>query len=459
MNDRSENIEQFVHWFRQSSPYINAHRGRTFVVYFGGDFIQSASSSNAYTGFIHDLVLLNALGVRLVLIHGAEPQIDSHLSALGIETRRAEGLRITDENLLPHVKSVVGSLRMDIETLLSRGVANTPLTGLVSSNHVHIAGGNFVTAQPLGVRNGIDFHHTGEVRRIDTESINNRLADNNIVLLSPLGYSPSGEIFSLGGLHLATETAIALKADKLLVLGKDLEIKDTDGESIHQMNLREAEHRAKQMADNNTPVHRGFAYALHACQQGVSRVHLIDQDNDGALLLELFTRDGLGTLISAGNYDTVRQATIDDIGGILELIEPLEESGVLVRRSRERLEMEIHHFTIMERDGMITAVAALYPFPDDGFAELACLAVHPDYDRQGRGASMLAIIEQQTKKLGLQDLFVLTSRTAHWFVERGFQQAELAALPIKRQELYNYQRRSKVFIKKIKASRPLVSRK
>ncbi|MDH5694909.1 MAG: amino-acid N-acetyltransferase, partial [Gammaproteobacteria bacterium] len=350
MSDRPKNIDEFVAWFRNTSPYINAHRGKTFVVYFHGEVI----GSDPYLGLIQDLILLNTLGVRIVLVHGAEPQIDTHLDALQIKTRRVNGLRITDNIVLPHVKAVLGSMRMDIETLLSRGVINTPNLGL----QVHVAGGNFVTAQPLGVIDGVDFHHTGQVRKIDTQSISNRLSENNIVLLSPLGYSPTGEIFSLSGLELASKTAVALKADKLILLGEDVCIRDSDDSPIYQMNLREAEHRLEALSKSGNHSPRDFQFATEACRLGVRRVHLLDQNQDGALLIELFTRDGTGTLISSANYDTVRQATIDDIAGILELIRPLEESGVLVRRSRERLETEIDYFTVMERDGMIIACAA-----------------------------------------------------------------------------------------------------
>ena len=430
---------QFVHWFRHSSPYINAHRGRCFVIAFGGEVV----AADNFHHLIHDLSLLNSLGVKLVLVHGARPQIDARLHHAGIGSRRFQGLRITDDAVLAEVKAAVGTVRMDIEALLSMGLANSPMAGA----RIRVAGGNLVTARPLGVVEGVDFCHTGEVRRIDSAAIRRQLDDGAMVLLSPIGYSPTGEIFNLHMEELAAATAIQLRADKLIYLGESAALRDEHDRLITHLTPTQAE----PLVDPQRPF---LACALQACRQGVRRVHLLDSQRDDALLLELFSRNGSGTLISADSYDTVRQASIEDVGGILELIEPLERQGILVRRSRERLEMEIDHFTVMERDGMIVACAALYPFAEEGLGELACLAVHADYRREGRGDRLLHIIQQQARQLGLQRLFVLTSRTAHWFRERGFEPGELDTLPVQKQHLYNYQRRSKVFVKTLPDERP-----
>ncbi len=431
---------QFVHWFRHSSPYINAHRGRTFVIAFDG----AAVAAGNFPELIHDISLLNSLGVRLVLVHGARPQIDARLEIAGIGSQQHQGRRITDDATLAEVKAAVGVVRMNIEAQLSMGLANSPMAGA----RIRVSSGNLVTARPLGIIGGIDFCHTGEVRRIDTEAIRRQLDDETIVLLSPVGYSPTGEIFNLRFEEVATATAIQLKADKLIFLTDNAELRNKQGQVVTHMTPRQADAYLRQENHSLLPM------ALRACRQGVRRAHLLDRRQPGALLLELFSRNGSGTLISADSYDTVRQANIEDVGGILELIEPLERDGILVRRSRERLEMEIGHFTVMERDGMIIACAALYPFPQEALGELACLAVHPDYQREGRGDQLLNLIESQASHQGLRRLFVLTSRTAHWFQERGFAPATLHDLPLQRQSLYNYQRRSKVFVKTLSPERP-----
>ena len=436
-NDTS-NLNQFIHWFRQSSPYIHAFRGRTFVLAFDGDAIADSDFAN----LIHDIALLSALGIRLVLVHGARPQIEKRLKEQGTKIDYVNGLRITDDKALACVKEAAGSVRVEIEALLSMGVANSPMAGA----SIRVASGNFVTAQPLGVRDGIDYGHTGTVRRIDTEAITQRLDNNAIVLLSPLGYSPTGEVFNLTANEVATATAVNLKADKLLFLTETKGIHDTEQHLLREISIEQAQQlltRQQTAADEL----QYLEHAVKACQQGVKRAHLINRQIDGGLLQELFTRDGIGTLITAEHYEDTRQATIDDIGGILELIEPLENNGVLVRRSREQLELEIDNFTVVERDGAVIACAALYPLADEQITELACLAVHPDYRNANRGNLLLSLLEKQSKQASIKQIFVLTTHTAHWFQERGYETGQIEQLPVERQALYNYQRKSKVFIK------------
>ena len=429
--------QQFVNWFRSSSPYIHAHRGRTFVILFGGEAVEDAGFPN----LIHDIALLNSLGVRLVLVHGARPQIARQLAALGLESRFEAGCRITDKASLPGVEQAVGQVRMNIEARLSMGLPNTPMSGA----KLRVVSGNFVTARPYGIRNGVDFCYTGEVRKIDVAAIHQHLQQSNVVLLSPVGYSPTGEIFNLRAEEVATATAASLKADKLIILMENNGVTDASGQFIAQLNLGEAERWLQQQGptiDDDTQRH--LASAVGACKAGVGRAHLVSRQADGALLLELYTRDGRGTLITAELYEGVRPATIDDVGGILELIKPLEEQGVLARRSREQLELEIERFTVIDRDGMIIACAALYPFAEEQAGELACLAVHPDYRQQGRADTLLAHIENQAKTQNLDKLLILTTHTTHWFLERGFAEEPLEALPVARRRLYNYQRNSKV---------------
>lgn len=434
--------QTFVRWFRDFSPYINAFRGRTFVIAFGGEVIAEAQ----FASMVHDIALLNSLGVRLVLVSGARPQIAQRLEERGVEMHYVNGLRITDEAALACVKEATGTVRVEIEALLSMGLANSPMAGA----HIRVASGNFVTAKPLGVRDGIDYLHTGEVRRIDGEAIHRQLNEGAIVLLPPLGYSPTGEVFNLSAEDVATEAAIELRADKLIYLLDSPGLQQEDGSLIRELNLKEAESYLKQAHSTlEEPLTRALDSAHYACTKGVKRAHLIDRHLDGSLLMELFTRDGIGTLISAKRYEDIRQATIDDVGGILELLAPLENEGVLVRRSRERLETEIDHFTVVERDGTIIACAALYPFAEERFGELACLAVRAEYRSEGRGDILLDYLTLQARARNINRLFVLTTRTAHWFLERGFAEAPISELPVARQQLYNFQRRSKVFIKPI----------
>ncbi len=428
----------FVRWFRDSAPYINAFRGRTFVVMFGGEAVQDTQ----FAGLIHDLALLNSLGIRLVLVHGARPQIESRLKTRGADMHYVNGLRITDDEALACVKEAAGSVRVEIEALLSMGLANSPMAGAC----IRVASGNAVIARPLGVHEGVDYQHTGEVRRIDSEALRAQLDQGSVVLLSPIGYSPTGEVFNLSAEDVASSAAIALRADKVLYLVEGPGLRDSRKRLTRELSLAEAEQVLASRRKLPEEMQRVLGRAVNLCRHEVKRVHLVPRHVDGALLQELFTRDGIGTLISADRYEGTRQASIDDVTGILELIAPLEEAGLLVRRSRERLEMEIERFTVVERDGTIIACAALYPL-DGSAAELACLAVHPDYRGQGRGDALLQYLERSAVDAGIRRLFVLSTKASHWFRERGFAPAEPKTLPAKRQAMYNYRRNSKVFVK------------
>ncbi len=432
---------QFVDWFRQSSPYIHAFRGRMFVVAFGGDVV----AGEGFAHLVHDLALLNSLGIKLVLVHGARPQIEQRLKEANAKIDYINNLRVTNDKALPCVQQAIASVRVEIEAQLSMGLANSPMAGA----RIRVASGNFVTAQPLGIHDGIDYQHTGKVRRIDVDGIEQQHAHNSIVLLSPLGYSPTGEIFNLSLNDVACSAAVQLQADKLIHLTELYGSKASRKKFLRQFSVSEAEKFLNKQNKPNETFSRDMQSATHACRHGVQRAHLIDQHIDGGLLLELFTRDGVGSLITDDIYEGLRQADINDVGGIIELISPLEENGTLVKRSREHLETEIEQFTVVERDGMIIACAALYPTNKQAMVELACLAVHPDYQNEGRGDHLLNWMEQQVKAMGGEKLFVLTTHTAHWFRERGFKAADIKGLPGKRRSLYNYQRNSKIFIKNI----------
>lgn len=434
----------FVHWFRSAAPYIHGFRGKTFVIAFGGELV----ADGAFVQLAHDVNLLNSLGVRLVLVHGVRPQVEARLTENGAALHYVGGLRVTDDAALACVKEAAGTVRVEIEALLSLGIANTPMAGA----DIRVASGNFVTAQPLGVREGVDLLHTGEVRKIDAAAIRRRLDQHDIVLLSPIGYSPTGEIFNLSLEDVATQAAVELAADKLIFL-MDTEGVPASGRAIHnaltvaearQVLEKAARARARKLPEDVTYY---LPCAIAACTQGVKRAHLISRHRDGALLSELFTREGVGTLITPTPLETLRAATIDDVGGILGLIEPLEREGILVRRSRELLEIEIDRFLVLESDGVVAGCAALYPFPEEKAAELACLAVAKDFRGRGFGDLLLEEAEKRGKKAGLKKLFVLTTRTEHWFEERGFVDSSPHNLPKRKQMLYNYQRKSKVLEK------------
>jgi amino-acid N-acetyltransferase len=430
---QNSNMQQHVKWFRGSAPYINAHRNKTFVLYLGGD----ALAHDNFENIVSDIALLHSLGVRLILVHGARPQIDQNLLERGIPCSFHENIRITDAPVLSSVQETIGKLRIQIEARLSTGIINSPMHGA----EIDLSSGNFVKARPLGIRDGVDFEHTGEVRKVNIKAITQHLEDGALVLVSPLGYSPTGEIFNLSATVLATRVATDMRAEKIIYFDDQQGLLNAKGKVIDE--IQPSEISTTKFHNDKVPVQ--LELAAHACQNGVNRCHLISFTQDGALLEELFTRDGAGTQVCKESYEQIRPATIEDVAGIIELIRPLEEQGALVKRSRELLETEISCFNVIIRDGTVVGCAALYPFEQSG--ELASLATHPDYRNNARGELLLQVIEKQARKLGLGSLFVLTTQSAHWFQERGFELVAPDQLPSEKKSLYNYQRNSRVFSK------------
>jgi amino-acid N-acetyltransferase len=448
--------QEFVSWFRSVAPYIHAFGGKTFVIAFGGEVVDDGQ----LVSLSHDLNLLASLEVRIVLVHGARPQIESRLKRANLKTKLAGGLRVTDDQAMEVVKEANGSIRVEIESLLSMGLVNSPMAG----SDIRVASGNFVTAKPIGVLEGVDLQHTGEVRKVDGIAIQKRIDDGEMVLLSPLGYSPTGEAFNLSLEDVAVSTAIALDADKLIFLMDSSGVHNARGELLREMTAQKAKNLLQHVKNNHSKngqiksqdapnITEDEAYylpaAIRACDHGVARTHLICRHTDGAILQELFTHDGIGTMVTEMPLESMRQAEIDDVGALLQLIEPLEAEGILVRRGRERLEMEIEQFYVMEHDGRVIGCAALYPFAQEKMAEFACLAIHPAYRGGGRGDRLFHYCEEQAKEAGFETIFCLTTRTEHWFLERGFIEKTVTDLPTEKQKIYNLQRRSKVFVKKL----------
>jgi len=435
--------KSFVTWFRNAAPYINAHRGKTVVLMFGGEAVQHPNFAN----IIHDIALLRSLGVKLVIVHGARPQIAQRAQLLGVEQQFEQHLRITDPLTLMAVKDATGSLRVHIEALLTTGLANSPMYG----SEIRVGTGNFVIARPIGIKHGVDYQHTGLVRRIDTVGINAQLEFGSIVLLSPVGYSTTGEVFNLALEDVATQTAISLGADKLITFTEDDGLLDSDNTLIRSCSVRKVKELLDNYGEQETDHVRQLLLRaiIQTGENGVERCHCVSYQSETALLQELFTRDGAGTLIAKDHKEQIATASIDDVGGILELIQPLEEEGVLVKRSRKLLEMEIDRFIVLKKEEVIIACAAMYPYPEVNMGELACVVIHPDYRKGNRGERLISAVEAFAKRQKLEQLFVLTTVSGHWFQEQGFEETTIDELPDKKKELYNYQRKSKVLIKSV----------
>jgi amino-acid N-acetyltransferase len=437
----TDNSSQFIKWFRSASPYIRVHKGKTFIIHVDDDVINAGS----FTDLVHDLVLLNSLEIRLVIVYSTRNSIELRLKNNEASLQYHNDIRVTDVKTLETVKDAAGKLRIEIESALSMGLGNTPM----SNAEVITSSGNYVRAKPMGVVEGVDYLYTGTVRSVEVEAINNKLEANEIVLIPPLGYSVTGETFNLESKELALKIATELNADKLIYLTDIPGLTDENGKLVQQITALEVEAYLKKIQGAQNSIENYLLHAVDACAGGVSRVHVIDRSIDGALVQELFSRDGVGTMISGTSYDDLRQASVDDISGILELIAPMEKQGVLVERSREKLELEIGNFTVMLRDDVIIGCASLYIFPDEKAAEVACMVIHPDYHNSCRGEELYSILENNARQAEVVKIFVLTTQATHWFFELGFQEAKIDDLPVEKINLYNFTRNSKILIKEV----------
>jgi amino-acid N-acetyltransferase len=448
---------EFVSWFRAAAPWIYAFRGKTFVIAFGGELVETPQLEP----LVHDINLLVALGIRVVLVCGSRPQIDAALALRGLTSEYSHGIRVTSPATMECVKEAVGRLRISFEQRFSFGLPNTPMA---QSEGTQLISGSFVTAQPVGVIDGVDFQFSGRVREVDAGTIHHILDNGDIVMVSNIGYSPTGEAFNLMTEDVAASVAVALDAEKLVFLIDSpglpplpgAKTKRNKASSIsRELSAAESEFLYKSAAQSpelsgmSADTLRALDAAVRAAKGSVSRTHMIPRTADGALLMELFSASGVGTMITEAGLEVLRDATIDDVGGVVRLIEPLEADGTLVRRGRELLEREITQFSVIEHDGVIGGCAALYPFAKEQMGEMACFVVSPNYRGRNYGEQLLARVELKARAAKIKRLFVLTTRTAHWFIEHGFVESSLEELPEARQRLYNFQRQSKIFIKKL----------
>ena len=440
----------FVPWFRSVAPYIHKFRHQTFVIGVAGEAI----AAGKLQALAQDLAMIQAMGVKIVLVHGFRPQVNEQLQAKGHTPKFVNGVRVTDEVALDCAQEAAGQLRYEIEAAFSQGLPNTPMAGAT----VRVMSGNFITARPIGIVDGVDFMHSGVVRKVDTQGIKRTLDAGSIVLVSPFGFSPTGEAFNLAMEELATSVAMALQADKLIFMTENAGIRvhpsEPEGEDNPvdtELPLAAAEKLLAELPPGLTPSDTAFylQHCVKACKGGVERSHIIPFAVDGALLLEIYVHDGIGTMVIDEKLESMREATGDDVSGILQLIEPFERDGTLVKRSRTEIERDAANYTIIEHDGVIFACAALYPYPEAKTAEMAALTVSPAVQGQGDGERVLKRIEHRAKAAGLDSMFVLTTRTMHWFLKRGFVQVDPDWLPDARKRKYNWDRKSQVLVKKL----------
>ena len=428
--------DQMIELFRSAAAYINAHRGRTFVILLHGEALAPGNLPN----IVFDLSLLHSLGVRMALVHDA--------AEAEAEAAAGNALPATDATAMERIRQRAGGIGIELEAMFSQGTSKSPMHGA----DIAVRRGNFISARPAGVVDGVDLQYTGKVRKINDEAIGRELAQDKIVLLPSLGYSITGEVFNLQPGEVATETARALGADKLILFVPGDGVSDDEGAVLPTLSIAQGEACRDRLLARNDLESRsaGLALqaALRACRAGIHRCHLISCRKNGALLQELFTREGSGSLLSRDEAHLLRRAELSDVPGILQLIAPLEEDGSLVRRSRELIENEIRNFSIVEWEDTLIACAALYPV-NGNFGEVACIAIDPRHRDRGLGERLLASLEEQARDAGMDVLLALTTSADHWFQRHGFEKSGLDDLPAERREFYNVQRNSRILRKQL----------
>ena len=443
----------FVQSLRESAPYVRCHSGRLFVVHID----ESLLDRDSLRSVCGDLLLLHQLQVRLVVVFGVRSRVDRMLREKGMEPEYSGSLRVTDRDTLEYVRTAAAGVRDDMESMLSTVAlhADTPPRFPGSGNGramARVTGGNFIVARPAGVISGRDLQYTGHVRGVDVVGIHAVTGSNSILLLPPLGYGHTGELFNLDSSSLASRVAVAVDADKLVFLLRG-RLCDSNGQALNELQLPQARQLLQQGVSPDA-MQKRLELAIEACAAGVPRAHFVDQGQDGALLLEMYSRDGSGTLISSSSFDEIRSARLDDLAGILQLIEPLSSEGVLIPRPRQRLEESLVDFTVLVRDGLVVACAALRHYPGEELAEISCLAVHPGYRGTGKGITLHNHLLRQAQQNGSKKLLVMTTQALHWFYDLGYSDADDKVLPASRRGEASTRRGSRILLRNIEQTEP-----
>lgn len=418
----------FVEDFRELAPYIHYLRGKTLVVAIDDVLLDKQYLSSLAA----DFNLISALGIRLVLVHGYQFAVNQRLGLEEMGENHEN--RAVDEIMLSVIQEVCGRGVFNIQAALTLGYAHAPQRPA----RLRVSMGNYLTAQPMGVIQGVDRLYAGKVRRVDNTAIERCLENQSVVLISPLATSLVGQSYVLSLYETAKAVAVSLQAEKLIFLTPDAAILNTQGQVCTNLTAGEARAMLDNIGNMKKPNQAVILhYAIEAVQQGVPRVQILSGCDNGGLIRELFTRDGVGTSIARDNFMCVRSACERDITDMIALTRPLVERGILLERSHDYFERHIRDFFVLEHDCQIYGCVALKLFAEcEDVAELACLVVADEVRKSHYGDDLLAYVVKQAQLLGKKRLFALSTHTADWFLERGFQAACLADLPKQRQAEY-----------------------
>ena len=433
-------IREQVDLIREVFAYADQFRGGTFVIKISNQVVDHPD----FPQHARDLALLHKSGIRIVVVPGARKRIDEVLDRFGAEKRFKDDIRISSGE------------DMDLIKMAAFDVAHRVMTAL-SGHKITAVIGNWVRARSRGVIGGVDFERTGSVDRVRVEALTRSLEQGHVPIFPCIGHNESGDPFNLSSDELAATVAVALNARKLFILSTDDVMYSPDWTVPENVEVLEDGRIFRMVPDAAEDVvklnpDKPGRFLLHtaaaACRAGIDRAHILDGRQGGVLLKEIFSNLGVGTMVFADAYERIRPMESSDVPGILDIMRPLIAEGILVERTREELERKQNDYWVYDMDGVVHGCAALHPSTESS-AEIAGMAVDARYAQLGIGAKLLDLLTEKAAEDGISRLFVLTTRTADWFLARGFRDGSLSDLPAERREEYNEERNSRVLVKEL----------
>jgi amino-acid N-acetyltransferase len=448
--DEIKHREQ-VDLIREVFYYQNRFDGKTIVLKIDYPILNAPH----FPQLLKDLAMLRATGIEIILVPGAREWIDAVLKEYDTESAYVDGIRIATQDSIPFIRMAAFDVANRLMTLLTAFQANAVI-------------GNFVRARGIGVIDGVDFQNSGRVDKILNEPLQQILDQGMIPIFPCIGWNAAGKPYNLSSDDIAVAVAEALQAEKLFfVTDSDgvMEtrfklpaglVKNSDG-LVARLSLEEAEEVLRLNAGNPDPDLKYLALALTACRKGTERAHVVDGRLEGAILREIFSNLGIGTMIYGNNdYESIRPMRADDIGDVLRLMEPLVREGILVTRSEDELTARHGDFVVYSIDDVVHACGALHDY-GEGQGEIAAIATNPVYSHLSMGRKIVSYLVEKAARIGMTRVFVLTTRTIDWFEQLGFVEADFASLPARKGETYNHARKSRIFALDLKDRKPIKS--
>ena len=435
----SSQMREHVDLIREVFSYNRRFQDALFVLKIDSPIIDHPY----FSLLVKDLALLHQNGIKIIIIPGAHDRINEILTQYKIPYDSARGVRISSEESINFIK------------MAAFDVCNKVMT-LLSGNGIYSVIGNWVKARALGVVDGVDFKHTGQVERIRTEAVNTLLNEGHIPIFPCIGWNSNGDPYNVSSDELARVIAQSMQASKLFFLSAEDVLTNQsctipDDVSLSQdgrlskLSLSQAEHFIK--LNENNPLSDKIHCAIAACQEGVDRVHILDGRIEGAVLKEIFSNLGIGTMVYSNIYERIRPMKRRDISSVLSLMKPFVDNGILIPRSREQLEEKLDDYVVYAMDGILHGCAALHRYGNQK-AEIAGLAVDNQFVHLKIGKKIVFYLLEKGKEAGLNEIFVLTTKTSDWFLNMGFVPAGLEALPEEKRLQYNRNRNSRILVYK-----------